>query len=249
MQMHNKHAVITGGGSGVGAEIARQFTDLGAKVTLIGRSAAPLRDMAQQLECTWQSCDVTDPQSVATAFDNARSRSGPINIVVANAGAASSKPFAKMDVTDLNEMLGVNLVGVFNCWQNGLKGMQNGDRLIAIASTAGLKGYPYVSGYCAAKHGVIGLTRALALELATKGITVNAICPGFTETPMLQRSIELIVQKTGRTPDEAARSLYQGNPQSRFVQPSEVAAAAVWLCSEGAAAVNGHALSVSGGEI
>ncbi|MGH1578823.1 SDR family NAD(P)-dependent oxidoreductase [Planktotalea sp.] len=243
----SKHVVVTGGGTGVGADIARQFTKAGYQVTIMGRTETTLK--AQNLP--YQICDVTDAQSVTDAFAAARKDFGPIGVVIANAGAATSKPFSKMVAADLTKMFDVNVTGVFNVWQAALADMKAAEtgRLIAIASTAGLKGYPYVAGYCAAKHGVIGLTRALSLELAMTGITVNAICPGFIETPMLERSIANIVEKTGASAQDAAKSLKKGNPQRRFIQTDEVASTALWLCSEGARSVNGHALSLSGGEI
>ncbi len=247
MSVTGTHIVVTGGGSGVGADIARHFAQAGGTVTIMGRREAPLA--AQNLP--YQICDVTNADAVQSAFAAARSAHGPITAVIANAGAAEAKPFAKMTAADLTAMTDVNLTGVFNVWQAALTDMQAAGtgRLIAIASTAGLKGYPYVAGYCAAKHAVIGLTRALSLELAQTGITVNAICPGFVETPMLDRSIENIVAKTGMTADAAAASLRVNNPQDRFIQTDEIAATALWLCSDAARGVNGHALSLSGGEI
>lgn len=241
------HVVISGGGTGVGAETAQQFAAAGYAVTILGRTEATLR--AQSLP--YQVCDVTDADAVAAAFEAARKASGAVTAVIANAGAATSVPFAKMTAADLTAMTDVNLTGVFNVWQAGLADMMaaGSGRMITIASTAGLKGYPYVAGYCAAKHGVVGLTRALALELARTGITVNAICPGFIETPLLERSIATIVEKTGMNAQDAAKSLTKGNPQRRLIQPDEVAATALWLCSDAARSVNGHTLSLSGGEI
>jgi NAD(P)-dependent dehydrogenase (short-subunit alcohol dehydrogenase family) len=246
MMLAGKHAVVTGGGTGVGAEVARTLAEAGAKVTIMGRSEAPLK--AQGLP--YQLCDVTEAEAVQAAFAAARADQGPIDIMVANAGAAESVPFAKMTPEHLSAMLAVNLIGVSNCWQAALLDMKAAGwgRMIAVASTAAQKGYPYVAAYCAAKHGVLGLTRALSIELAMTGITVNAICPGFIETPLLDRSIANIVKTTGMSEEQAAKSLKAGNPQKRFIQTDEVAGAALWLCTEAARSVNGHALSLSGGE-
>lgn len=247
MSVEGRHILVTGGGSGVGAACAKAFAKTGANVTIFGRTEATLA--AQSLP--YQVCDVTDPDAVVAACDAARAELGPIDVVVANAGAAQSVPFAKMKADVLQSMLSVNLIGVSNVWQAALPDMKESGwgRMIAVASTAGLRGYPYVSAYCAAKHAVVGLTRALGKELAKTGVTVNAICPGFVETPMLERSIDNIVAKTGMSREEAADTLKSDNPQGRFIQPSEVAETALWLCSDGAASINGQALSLSGGEL
>ena len=247
MTLDDTHIVVTGGGTGVGAETARTLSEAGARVTIIGRSEVSLKEQG----LPYQLCDVTDADAVHAAFDAARDARGPIIGVVANAGAADSVPFAKMTPAQMQAMLSVNLIGVSNVWQAALPDMKAAGwgRMIAIASTAGLKGYPYVTAYCAAKHGVVGLTRALALELASTGITVNAICPGFIETPMLERSVANIIEKTGKTEEQARAALSAGNPQKRFIQTDEVAGTALWLCSAAARSVNGHALSLSGGEI
>ena len=247
MSITDRHIVVTGGGSGVGAKTARMLADAGARVTIMGRRKGPLKDQG----LPYQPCDVTDPKSVVKAFEEAKKEQGPIFAVIANAGAAESVPFAKMAPDHLQSMLSVNLIGVFNVWQAALPDMKQAGtgRLIAIASTAGLKGYSYVSAYCAAKHGVVGLTRALSLELARTGITVNAVCPGFIETPMLERSIQTIVEKTGLSEEDALASLVSGNPQKRPIQTDEVAGSVLWLCSEAARSVNGHMLTISGGEI
>ena len=247
MSLFSKHIVVTGGGTGVGAATAQAFAKAGAKVTILGRTETSLK--AQNLP--YQICDVADQTNVNEAFERARAASGPVDVVVANAGTAESAPFAKITPEMLDRMLAVNLGGVVNSWQAGLSDMNASGwgRLIAVASTAGLKGYPYVSAYCATKHGVVGLTRALALELGKSGVTANAICPGFIETPLLRRSIDNIVEKTGMSAEDAAKSLWSGNPQKRFIKPKEVAETALWLATDGAGSVNGHALSLSGGEI
>ena len=241
------HVVVSGGGTGVGAAIAKRFAEDGAAVTLLGRTEANL----QQQGLPYEVCDVTDAAQVQAAFRSARAERGPVTAVIANAGAAHSAPFSKMTADDLRAMTDVNLVGVFNVWQAGLADMQAAGtgRLITIASVAGLKGFAYVAGYCAAKHAVVGLTRALAVELAPTGITVNAVCPGYVDTPMLERSIANIVEKTGMSAEDAAASLHRGNPQRRFIETDEVASAVMWLCSDAAKSVNGHTLSLSGGEV
>ncbi len=247
MTLSGKHIIVTGGGTGVGAETARTLAKAEARVTIIGRR----KELLQAQNLPYQLCDVTDAGAVVEAFNAARSQQGPISVVIANAGIADSVPFAQMATSQLQAMLAVNLIGVVNVWQAALADMKAAawGRLIAIASTAGLKGYPYVSAYCASKHGVIGLTRALSLELAATGITVNTICPSFIETSMLERSIANIIEKTGMSEDKARAALYAKNPQKRFIQTDEIAGTVLWLCSEIARSVNGHALSVSGGEI
>lgn len=252
MNMDNRHIVVTGGGTGLGRAMAETFAHAGAKVTIMGCSEAPLRMVATLHKFIgWVTCDVTDPPSVRAAFRQARDLNGPVSVVVANAGAADSVPFQRLTPDQLQAMLAVNLSGVVNAWQAGLPDMQTEawGRLIAIASTAGLKGVANGAGCAAAKHAVVGMTRSLALELAESGITANAICPGFTETPMLDRTIDTIVEQTGMEPQATRAALMAVNPQNRFIQTDEVAGAALWLCSDAARGVNGHALSLSGGEI
>jgi NAD(P)-dependent dehydrogenase (short-subunit alcohol dehydrogenase family) len=250
--LSGRHALVTGGGSGVGAAIALALAGAGARVTIAGRRPEPLAEVAADHAGIRTAVgDVTRPDEVRAMFEEAAAAWGPPAIVVANAGSAVSKPFQRMSAEDLQAMLDVNLTGVFATWHSALAPMlaAGWGRLIAVASMAGLKGYPYVSGYCAAKHGVIGLTRALALETAKTGVTVNAVCPGYTRTPMLERSIENIVAKTGRARAEAEATLLASNPQRRFIEPDEVAATVLWLCGAAAGSVTGQAIAVSGGEV
>jgi 3-hydroxybutyrate dehydrogenase len=249
--LKNKHVVVSGGGTGVGAELARAYVLSGAKVSILGRRLEPLQIVADDIGAKALSCDVTDRSAVDYAIEEARKVHGPISIAIANAGSANSKPFSAMTPEDVSFDINVNLMGTFNLWQASLADMKiaNWGRMIAIASTAALKGYGYVSGYCAAKHAVLGLTRSLSLELAKTGITVNSICPGFIETPMLESSIKNIVEKTGMSEDDAAKSLKAGNPMKRFIQTDEIASTAIWLSSAGARSINGQAISVNGGEI
>jgi NAD(P)-dependent dehydrogenase (short-subunit alcohol dehydrogenase family) len=250
-----KHALVTGGARGIGAAITRALLAHGAHVTMLGRSpevkAAGGVAVTAQADPAYHQADVAEPVQVKQAFAAARARFGPVAILVNNAGQARSAPFLKTDAGLWHSMMQVNLNGAFYCTQAALPEMLNAGwgRIVNIASTAGLAGYSYVTAYCAAKHGVIGFTRALALEVATKGITVNSICPGFTETDMLKETLHNIVSKTGRTEAEARAELAARNPQKRMVQPEEVANAVLWLCLPGSEAVTGQAIAVAGGEV
>jgi NAD(P)-dependent dehydrogenase (short-subunit alcohol dehydrogenase family) len=251
MSFDGQHAIITGGGSGIGAAVARRLAGGGARVTIVGRTLQKLEKVAiENAGISVQAGDVTDRASLDKAFDAAVAQHGRVSIVVANAGSASSAPFRKLDAAAWQHDLDVNLTGVFNTFQCALGHMNDGTggRLVAVASTAGMKGYPYVSAYCAAKHGVIGLVRALALELAESGITVNAVCPGFTDTPMLGADLDNIIAKTKMSREEAEKSLLKATPIGRFTTPDEVAATVQWLCSKETGAVTGEAISVAGGE-
>ena len=244
MTLDGKAVLVTGGGSGVGAAIARSFVDAGARVTVAGRRVEPLREIAGQ-QMTPIQADVTSEASIAELF----ARAGPQDIVVANAGASESAPFAKTTLDSWERMLAVNLTGVFLTLREGLRQMSGWGRLIAVASTAGLKGYAYVAPYAAAKHGVVGLIRSVALETASKGITANALCPGFVDSEMTERNIADVAKTTGRPPSAVRASLEQFNPQGRLIRPSEVAAAALWLCGPESEAINGQAIALSGGEV
>ena len=244
--------MITGGGTGVGAAIAHSLAAEGAKVTLAGRRREPLEETAADIPgAAVVQADVTDEEAVTDLFEAARAAHGPVEILVANAGAAESAPVKNTSLAQWDRVLSVNLTGAFLCAREALTDMlqADGGRIVFVSSTAGLKGYPYVAAYCAAKHGVVGLARAMAGELARTGITVNAVCPGFTETPLLAESVSKIVEKTGRSQTAARESLVSVNPQGRFVQPEEVADTVLWLCSSGSASVTGQAISISGGEV
>jgi 3-hydroxybutyrate dehydrogenase len=248
MTLDTRRVLVTGGGTGAGADMARGFAAAGAEVIVVGRRREPLDDVASAgSRITAIVGDVTDEADVIRVFG----QSGPIDIVVANAGAADSAPLVRTSVELWERTLAVNLTGVFLTLREGLRQMEGRDwgRLITIASTAGLKGYAYVSAYTAAKHGAVGLTRAVAQEVARSGITANVLCPGYLDTEMTERTIANIVATTDRTPAEAMKALTHVNPQGRLIQPAEVTAAALWLCGPGSEAINGQAIAIAGGEL
>ncbi|MGD9979029.1 MAG: SDR family NAD(P)-dependent oxidoreductase [Hyphomonadaceae bacterium] len=248
----SRHVFITGGGTGIGLAAARALAPGGARFTLVGRDGARVQSAAEEFEYAHGvSCDVSDEASVTAAFTAARDRYGSVDILINNAGVTPSAPLHSMDLAMWNEVLAVNLTGAFLCARAALADMyaNKWGRIVNIASIAGLKGGPYISAYCASKHGMIGMTRALAHEAAKRGVTVNAVCPGYVETDIVTRAAKNIAGKTKRSETEARAMLYVGNPQGRLIRPDEVASAIAWLCSDGAAATNGAAIPMSGGEV
>jgi NAD(P)-dependent dehydrogenase (short-subunit alcohol dehydrogenase family) len=251
LTLAGKHALVTGGGTGIGAAIALNLAQADALVTICGRRVAELQASAQRHNNIHaQAADITDADELQRLYRDARAARGDFSIVVANAGVAESAPAEKVSRALWDQTIAVNLTGAFLSVQPALAAMRERQwgRIVFIASTAGVKGYAYVAPYVAAKHGVIGLTRALALETAKSGITVNAVCPGYAETPMLARTVDRIVAATKRDKQETRSALAANNPQARFIKPEEVAAAVLWLCGGDSAAITGQAISISGGE-
>jgi len=257
MSMAKRHALVTGAGSGIGKAIALALADNGHSVSLCGRRAAPLEAVRDEIAkaggeaFVLDGFDVTDAQSVEAGVTKAIAQAGDISVLVNCAGEAPSAPFDKTDLALWSRVIGINLTGTFLVTQAALASIKRAGkgRIVNVASTAGLTGYPYVSAYCASKHGVVGMTRALALELARTDVTVNAVCPGFTDTPLLDGAVETITGKTGRSADEARAALARANPQGRLVTPEEVADTVLWLASEKATAITGQAIPVAGGEV
>jgi len=255
--LEGKHAIVTGGSRGIGAAVAAELVARGAKVTIMGRSAEALKRKAEELRgeagvtVAVEECDVADERSVRSAFGNAVAALGPAFILVNNAGTAKSRTFTQTTLDVWNEMLSVNLTGTFLCTAEVLPAMieARDGRVVNIASTAGLRGYKTMSAYCASKHGVIGLTRSLALETAKHGITVNAVCPGYTDTDLTTEAVKNLVANLGKTREQAMAMLTRTIPRGTLITPEEVATAVGWLCSPGASGVTGIALPIAGGEI
>ena len=250
--LQGRHALVTGGGSGVGEAVALALAKAGAEVTVCGRRAEPLHALAKRYSNIHAfQADVTDLAAMQQLYQQAVAARGSVDVVIANAGAADSVPAHRMSAEQWRQSMAVNLDGAFYTVAPALEYLRQCDwgRVVFIASTAALKGYGYVAHYVAAKHGVLGLTRALAEEYASTGTTFNAVCPGFTDTPLLRRSIANIMQTTGRSEQQALDELCKSNPQKRLVTAEEVAQTVLWLCGPHSQSMNGQAIAVAGGEV
>jgi len=250
MVLQGQHAVVTGGGRGIGRAIAEALTEAGARVAILGRDETALRDaVAAGAAADFAVCDVRDVASVSGAVVRLAGSQG-FDIAVANAGAVETGPFLRSDGERFRRMLDINLLGTVNLFHATLPAMleRRRGRLVAIASTAGHRGYAYVSAYAAAKHAVVGLTKSLALETARSGVTVNAVCPGYADTDMVSSGLDAIATKTGKSREQALAEMVKDNPQGRLITPEEVAAAVLYLCGPGSDAVTGQSLLINGGE-
>ncbi|MEO1689569.1 MAG: SDR family NAD(P)-dependent oxidoreductase [Pseudomonadota bacterium] len=249
--LSQRHALITGGGTGIGAACALALAEAGAHVTVTGRRREPLEEIAARSDrIRWMAMDVEDEESVVEGFAEARAVQ-PVDIVIANAGVAETAPLARMSLDFWRRVQRINADGAFLTFREALKGLGKADwgRLIAVSSIAGQTGFAYGGAYCASKHAMIGLVRAASAEVIKTGITVNALCPGYVRTPIIERSVANIIEKTGISAEEAEATLREANPNGRFVEPEEVAQTALWLCSDGARSVTGQAIQIAGGDV
>lgn len=252
MVLDGRHALVTGGGRGIGRAVAKSLSQAGATVTVLGRQEGPLKDTVSVGDAKgYVVADVTDEDGVGTAIKQAAGERGPIDILIANAGRAVSAPFMKGTSAQFREMLDLNVMGVVYATRAVLGEMMKRGfgRIVVNSSVAGLKGYAYVTAYCAAKHAAVGFVRALAQETVKSGVTVNAVCPGYTDTDLVQSGITHVIENTGRTREQALTDMLKDEPLGRLITPEEVAAAVLFLCSPGASAITGTTLSIAGGEI
>lgn len=252
-----RHAIVTGGGRGIGAAVAGELARLGATLTLMGRDQLRLEEQAERLRrehgdvVTAVPCDIADRGSVSHAFARARDANGDAYVLVNNAGQAEGAPFVETDRALWDRMIGVNLTGTYHCTREVLPAMlaAREGRIVNVASTAGLRGYARIVAYSASKHGVIGLTRSLALETVKHGVTVNAVCPGYTDTDMAQQAVDAVAQGRGVSQEEARQMIARPIPRGTLIEPEEVANAVAWLCSPGASAITGQSIAVAAGEV
>ena len=245
-----RHALITGGGTGIGAAAAEHLHAAGAKLSLLGRRLEPLQAIAERHGGIALGCDVTAPDQIGNAFDEARTLNGPIDLLIVNAGIAESAPFHKMTRESWDKIIGTNLTAAFECSRAAIGDLLKSDngRLVFVASVASLRGVPYAAHYAASKHGLLGLMRSLAAEYAKTNLTVNAVCPGYVDTPLVDAAVEKIAASTGRPADEARAALARRNKSGRFITPAEVAQKCLWLCSPAANGVTGQAITLEGNE-
>jgi len=246
--LEGRHALITGGGTGIGAACATHLHAAGAKVSLLGRRVEPLREVAGRVDGTAIQCDVTDRQNIAGAFDEARAANGPIEMLIVNAGIAESAPFHKMTRDSWDRIIAVNLTGAFETAQAAIGDLldsENG-RLVFIASVASLRGVPYAAHYAASKHGLLGLMRSLAAEYAKTKLTVNAVCPGYVDTPMTDQSVARVSQFTGRGEEFARDAITNMNASGRLVHPDGIATMVTTLCLPQSQDISGAAITIDG---
>jgi NAD(P)-dependent dehydrogenase (short-subunit alcohol dehydrogenase family) len=244
-----RHALITGGGTGIGAAAAEHLNAAGARLSLLGRRIEPLKALAEAVGGTAIQCDVTDADRLRSAFDEARAENGPIDLLVVNAGIAESAPFHKMTRESWDRIMAVNLTGAFECARAAIGDLlksENG-RLVFVASVASLRGVPYAAHYAASKHGLLGLMRSLAAEYAKTNLTVNAVCPGYVDTPMTDQSVARVSQITGRSEDDARSAITNMNASGRLVDPQAIGNVIAMLCLPLSRDINGAAITIDGG--